>query len=443
MRLSSYFLPTLKNSPREADTISHRLMLRAGMIQQSSTGIYSWLPLGFKVLKRIEQIIREEQNAAGWNEMLMPTIQPAELWYKNNCYNDYGPEMLRITDRHKHNMLYGPTNEWQITDIFKKHIHSYKKLPSRLYHIQWKFRDEVRPRFGVMRGREFLMKDAYSFDIDRETAKINYNRQFMAYLRTFNRLGLKALPVNADSGLIGGKMNHEFVILADKGESEVFCQKDWLNADVNIDKFDYNENLQPVVDSYLKRYSATKARHDPVNCPIELGNLINLPCIEVGHIFYLGNKYSEPMGARVTCPNGRKKVVHMGSYGIGISRLVGAIVEAYNDKNGIVWPEKIAPFHLGLINLSVDDMTCRTASEDIYTKLCSAGVDILMDDSYYRPGVKLAIMDLIGLPWQIVVSPRHAVNKIVEIKNRRTGKREEISVEEVLTRFAPANQALT
>ncbi|AFX99112.1 prolyl-tRNA synthetase [Candidatus Endolissoclinum faulkneri L2] len=435
MRVSSYFLPTLKNTPREADILSHRLMLRAGMMQQSSAGIYSWLPLGLKVLKRIEQIVREEQNAAGWNEMLMPTIQPAELWYKNNCYNDYGREMLCITDRHKHNMLYGPTNEWQITDIFRNHVHSYKKLPNRLYHIQWKFRDEVRPRFGVMRSREFLMKDAYSFDIDKEAAKITYNRQFMAYLRTFNRLGLKAIPVNADSGPIGGEMNHEFVILADNGESEIFCQKDWIDTEVTLDKFDYNDNLQPIVDCCLKRYAATKTKHDPINCPIEADNLINIRCIEVGHVFYLGTKYSEPMGAKVTCADGRKKVVHMGSYGIGISRLVGAIIEACNDKNGIVWPEEIAPFHVGLINLSVDDTNCHATTEDIYAKLCSAGVEVLMDDSYYRSGAKLAIMDLIGLPWQIVVSPRGAVNKIVEIKNRKTGKHEEISVEEVLTRL--------
>jgi prolyl-tRNA synthetase len=436
MRLSRYFLPTLKDTPREAEIVSHRLMLRAGMMQQSSAGIYSWLPLGFKVLKRIEQIVREEQNAAGWNEVLMPTIQPADLWRESGRYDDYGKEMLRITDRHERDMLYGPTNEEQITDIFRTHVRSYKELPGRLYHIQWKFRDEVRPRFGVMRGREFLMKDAYSFDVDKDAARLAYNRQFVAYLRTFDRLGLKAIPMAADSGPIGGDMSHEFIILAETGESEVFCHKDWLTTDAVPAGVDYEGDLQPIVDACLARYAATDEKHDPANCPVDSADLVNTRGIEVGHIFYFGTKYSAPMGARVAGADGKETEVHMGSYGVGVSRLVGGIIEASHDENGIVWPEEVAPFHIGLVNLKVGDAACDSATEDLYAKLGKAGVEVLMDDSADRPGAKLATMDLIGLPWQIVVGPRGLGNGVVEVKNRKTGEREEMSPEAALNRFA-------
>ncbi len=436
MRLSRYFLPTLKDTPREAEIVSHRLMLRAGMMQQSSAGIYSWLPLGFKVLKRIEQIVREEQNAAGWNEVLMPTIQPADLWRESGRYDDYGKEMLRITDRHERDMLYGPTNEEQITDIFRTHVRSYKELPGRLYHIQWKFRDEVRPRFGVMRGREFLMKDAYSFDVDKDAARLAYNRQFVAYLRTFDRLGLKAIPMAADSGPIGGDMSHEFIILAETGESEVFCHKDWLTTDAVPAGVDYEGDLQPIVDACLARYAATDEKHDPANCPVDPADLVNTRGIEVGHIFYFGTKYSAPMGAKVAGADGKETEVHMGSYGVGVSRLVGGIIEASHDENGIVWPEEVAPFHIGLVNLKVGDAACDSATEDLYAKLGKAGVEVLMDDSADRPGAKLATMDLIGLPWQIVVGPRGLGNGVVEVKNRKTGEREEMSPEAALNRFA-------
>ncbi|MCR9070339.1 MAG: proline--tRNA ligase [Alphaproteobacteria bacterium] len=436
MRLSRYFLPTMKDTPREAEIVSHRLMLRAGMMQQSSAGIYSWLPLGFNVLKRIEQIVREEQNAAGWNEALMPTIQPADLWRESGRYDDYGKEMLRITDRHERDMLYGPTNEEQITDIFRTHVRSYRELPGRLYHIQWKFRDEVRPRFGVMRGREFLMKDAYSFDVDKEAARLAYNRQFVAYLRTFDRLGLKAIPMAADSGPIGGDMSHEFIILADTGESEVFCHKDWLTTDSVPADVDYDGDLQPIVDSCLARYAATDEKHDPANCPVAEADLVHTRGIEVGHIFYFGTKYSAPMGAKVAGPDGKEADVHMGSYGVGVSRLVGAIIEACHDDNGIVWPEQVAPFHIGLVNLKVGDAACDAATEDLYAKLGRAGIDVLMDDTGDRPGAKLATMDLIGLPWQIIVGPRGIANGVVEVKNRKTGEREEMTPEAALKRFA-------
>lgn len=436
MRLSRYFLPTMKDTPREAEIVSHRLMLRAGMMQQSSAGIYSWLPLGFNVLKRIEQIVREEQNAAGWNEVLMPTIQPADLWRESGRYDDYGKEMLRITDRHERDMLYGPTNEEQITDIFRAHVRSYRELPGRLYHIQWKFRDEVRPRFGVMRGREFLMKDAYSFDIDKDAARLAYNRQFVAYLRTFDRLGLKAIPMAADSGPIGGDMSHEFIILAETGESEVFCHRDWLTTDPVPADVDYEGDLQPIVDSCLARYAATDEKHDPATCPVAEADLVHTRGIEVGHIFYFGTKYSAPMGAKVAGPDGKEAEVHMGSYGVGVSRLVGGIIEACHDENGIVWPEPVAPFHIGLVNLKIGDAACDAATEDLYAKLGRAGIDVLMDDTADRPGAKLATMDLIGLPWQIIIGPRGIANGVVEVKNRKSGEREELTPDAALKRFA-------
>ncbi|EDP63781.1 Prolyl-tRNA synthetase [alpha proteobacterium BAL199] len=435
MRLSGYFLPTMKDTPRDAEIVSHRLMLRAGMIQQASAGIYSWLPLGLRVLKKIEQVVREEQDAAGWQEVLMPTIQSADLWRESGRYDDYGKEMLRIKDRHDRDMLFGPTNEEVITDIFRTHVRSYKALPGRLYHIQWKFRDEVRPRFGVMRGREFLMKDAYSFDLDFEAAKRAYNRQFVAYLKTFDRLGLKAIPMAADSGPIGGDLSHEFIILADTGESEVFCHKDWLTSEAVPATVDYDADLQPIVDACLARYAATDEKHDPATCPVAEADLVRTRGIEVGHIFYFGTKYSDPLGAKVAGPDGKDVTVHMGSYGVGVSRLVGGIIEASHDDAGIVWPEPVAPFKVGLVNLKVGDAACDSATEGLYGKLLKAGIEVLMDDRDERPGAKLAGMDLIGLPWQVVVGPRGLANGIVEMKNRKTGAKDEMTPDAALNRL--------
>jgi prolyl-tRNA synthetase len=435
MRLTNYFIPTLRDTPKEAQIVSHRYMLRAGMIQQASAGIYSWLPMGYRVLRKIEQIVREEQDAAGAQEVLMPTIQSADLWRESGRYDDYGKEMLRIQDRHDRDMLYGPTNEELITDIFRTHLKSYRALPLKLYHIQWKFRDEVRPRFGIMRGREFLMKDAYSFDLDFEAAVKAYNKMFVAYLKTYARMGLKAIPMAADSGPIGGDLSHEFVILADTGESEVYCHKDWLDVDVLSQDIDIDGDLQPVVDSFLARYAATDEKHDPATCPVPESDLISTRGIEVGHIFYFGTKYSEPLGARVTGPDGKEVAVHMGSYGVGVSRLVGGIIEASHDDRGIIWPEAVAPFRVGLVNIKVGDAACTGVCEDLYRGLGNASVETLYDDRDERTGSKLADMDLIGLPWQVIVGPRGVKNGVVEVKNRRTGETEELSPEAVMNRF--------
>ena len=432
MRLSQYFLPLLKETPKEAQIASHRLMLRAGMIQQSSAGIYSWLPLGKKVLDKIADIVREEQNRAGALEIMMPTIQPAELWQESGRYDDYGAEMLRIKDRHDRDMLYGPTNEEQVTDIFRAHVRSYKALPLNLYHIQWKFRDEVRPRFGIMRGREFLMKDAYSFDSDAAGARAAYNRMFVSYLKTFARMGLTAIPMEADTGPIGGDMSHEFIILAETGESGVYFHKDWLDADL-VTQVNYDEDLQPVVDRFTSLYARADEKHDPETCPVAADELMSLRGIEVGHIFYFGEKYSAAMGASVTAPDGTNKPVHMGSYGIGVSRLVGGIIEASHDDRGIIWPRAVAPFDVAVVNLKAGDETCDSCAEDLYAKLQAAGADPLYDDRDDRPGAKLAAIDLIGIPWQIVVGPRGMANGVVEVKNRRTGEAVEVSPDSVLS----------
>jgi len=431
MRLSQYFLPLLKETPKEAQIVSHRLMLRAGMIQQSSAGIYSWLPLGKKVLDRIADIVREEQNRAGALEIMMPTIQPAELWQESGRYDDYGAEMLRIKDRHDRDMLYGPTNEEQVTDIFRAHVRSYKALPLNLYHIQWKFRDEVRPRFGIMRGREFLMKDAYSFDSDAAGARAAYNRMFVSYLKTFARMGLTAIPMEADTGPIGGDMSHEFIILAETGESGVYFHKDWLDADL-FTQVNYDEDLQPVVDRFTSLYARADEKHDPESCPVAADELMSLRGIEVGHIFYFGEKYSAAMGASVTAPDGTNKPVHMGSYGIGVSRLVGGIIEASHDDRGIIWPRAVAPFDVAVVNLKAGEETCDSCAEDLYAKLQAAGADPLYDDRDDRPGAKLAAIDLIGIPWQIVVGPRGMANGVVEVKNRRTGEAVEVSPDSAL-----------
>src|SRR5712692_2190383 len=342
VRHSQYFLPLLRENPSEAQIVSHGLMLRAGMIRQSSAGIYSWLPLGLRVLKRIEQIVREEQDRSGAQEILMPTIQPAELWRESGRYDDYGKEMLRIQDRHDREMLYGPTNEEQVTDIVRGAIRSYRDLPKNLYHIQWKFRDEVRPRFGVMRGREFLMKDNYSFDLDAAGAKHSYNKMFVAYLRSFARMGLKAIPMRADTGPIGGDLSHEFIILAETGESQVFCDRAWLDADILANEVDYAGDLEPFFAKWTSLYAAPDETPDPKAIPSD--RLVTARGIEVGHIFYFGTKYSKPMNAVVAGPNGEQIPVEMGSYGIGVSRLVGAIIEASHDEAGIIWPESVAPF---------------------------------------------------------------------------------------------------
>ncbi len=435
MRLSVFFMPTLKENPAEAQIVSHRLMLRAGMVRQASAGIYSWLPLGFRVLKRIEQIVREEQDRAGSQEVLMPTIQSAELWKRSGRYGDYGKEMLRITDRHDREMLYGPTNEELITDIFREGAKSYRDVPKMMYHIQWKFRDEVRPRFGVMRGREFLMKDGYSFDIDYAGAKRAYNKMFVSYLRTFARMGLKAIPMAADTGPIGGDLSHEFVILADTGESAVYCDKRLVEFDVLNRDIDYESDLEPIVGEWTRLYAATDEKHDPANCPVPAGDLLEARGIEVGHIFHFGTKYSEPLGAVVAKPDGEQVPVQSGSYGIGVSRLVGGIIEASHDDSGIIWPDSVAPFHVGLVNLKVDDAACTKACEDVYGKLRAAGVEVLYDDRDERPGAKFATMDLIGLPWQLVIGPRGLAAGKVELKRRATAEKQELSLDSALSKL--------
>ncbi|MGE0658786.1 MAG: proline--tRNA ligase [Reyranellaceae bacterium] len=437
MRLSQYFLPTLKENPSEAQIVSHRLMLRAGMVRQAAAGIYSWLPLGHRVLKNVEQIVREEQDRAGAQELLMPTIQSAELWRESGRYDDYGQEMLRIKDRHEREMLYGPTNEELITDIVRQSIKTYRDLPKNLYHIQWKFRDEVRPRFGVMRGREFLMKDNYSFDLDRAGAIRSYNRMFVAYLRTFARMGLKAIPMRADTGPIGGDHSHEFIILAETGESQVFCHGDLVDLDILGRKVDYEADLEPLIGEWTRYYAATDEKHEPARFEKEVpdGKRVSARGIEVGHIFYFGTKYSRPMNAVVAGPNGENTTIEMGSYGIGVSRLVGAIIEASHDDAGIVWPESVAPFQVGLVNLKAGDGAVDAACGKLYQQLQSVGVETLYDDRDLRPGGKFADMDLIGLPWQVIIGPRGLAAGKAEIKNRATGEREEIPLEAVVPRF--------
>ncbi len=432
MRLSAYFLPTLKENPTEAQIVSHRLMLRAGMIRQTAAGIYAWLPLGWRVLRKVEQIVREEQDRAGAQELLMPTIQAAELWKESGRYDDYGKEMLRITDRHDREMLFGPTNEEMITAIFRDNVKSYRELPKILYHIQWKFRDEVRPRFGVMRGREFLMKDAYSFDIDPAAARRSYNRMFIAYMKTFARMGLKAIPMRADTGPIGGDLSHEFHILAETGESAVFVHKDFIEGDWQNREVDYDGDLQPLVDELTGKYAVTEEKHDPAMADKLGADLVGARGIEVGHIFNFGTKYSKAMNAVVTGPGGEPVAVEMGSYGVGVSRLVGALIEAYHDDAGIIWPEAVAPFKLGLINLKKGDAGCDAVCETLYRAVKD---DVLYDDRDDRAGVKFADMDLIGLPWQVVVGPKGVAKGLVELKSRQTGERQELSLEALVNRF--------
>ena len=430
MRLSQYFIPTIKENPSEAQIVSHRLMLRAGMIRQSSAGIYIWLPTGLKVLNKIADIVREEQNNAGAIELLMPTIQPAELWQESDRYDAYGAEMLRAKDRHDREMLYGPTNEEMITDLFKNSVKSYKQLPLSLYHIQWKFRDEVRPRFGIMRGREFLMKDNYSFDIDFDSAKESYNKMYVAYLRTFARLGLVAIPVRADAGAIGGDLSHEFQILADTGESTLFYDKEIENFDLSDLMGDINEDTITKLQNY---YAMEEGKHDPANCPVPAANLKTAKGIEVGHIFYFGTKYSDSMGAKVAGQDGKEVPVEMGSYGIGVSRLVGALIEANHDENGIIWPESVAPFKIGLINLRFKDADCTAACDSLYQEMTNAGIEVLYDDRDAGAGQKFADMDLIGLPWQVIVGPKGLEKGVFEVKNRRSGEQTELTKAELFS----------
>ena len=429
MRLTDYFLPTLKEDPAEAQIVSHRLMLRAGMVRQSAVGIYSWLPLGLRVLRKIEAIVREEQNLAGAVEVLMPTLQPADIWRESGRYEDYGKEMLRITDRADRDLLYGPTNEELITQIFRDNVRSYKQLPCNLYHIQWKFRDEIRPRFGVMRGREFLMKDAYSFDIDEASARVAYQKMFVAYLRTFARLGLRALPMAADTGPIGGDLSHEFIILADTGESEVFCHADLLERPAP--EADYSADLDAVITPFTSLYARTDEKHEPEIFEVEVpaDKQVTARGIEVGHIFYFGQKYSEPMQCRVTGADGKEAAVYGGSYGIGVSRLVGGIIEACHDEDGIVWPWAVAPFQIGLINLKPGDARTDELSERLYKTLTHKGLDVLYDNRDERAGAKFSDMDLIGLPWQAVIGPRGAVAGEIEVKNRKHGDKQTLDFE--------------
>jgi prolyl-tRNA synthetase len=437
MRLSEYFLPLLRENPSEAQIVSHRLMLRAGMIRQSSAGIYSWLPLGLRVLKNVERIVREEQDRTGAQEILMPTIQPAELWRESGRYDDYGKEMLRIRDRHDREMLYGPTNEEQVTEIVRASVKSYRELPKLLYHIQWKFRDEVRPRFGVMRGREFLMKDAYSFDLDKQGALHSYNKMFVAYLRTFARMDLKAIPMRAETGPIGGDLSHEFVILADTGESGVHVHRDFLGMDwKSFDHIGWEAPaLQQVVDRYTNLYAATDDVHDVAAAAAYGEAIVAARGIEVGQTFYFGDKYSRPMGAVVAGPDGTPVALEMGSYGIGVSRLVGALIEANHDDAGIVWPQAVAPFRVGLVNLRPQDRHCRAAADDLYGKLQSGGVEVLYDDRDESPGAKFATMDLIGLPEQIVIGPRGLASGTVEVKDRRSAVRRDETADAALNRL--------
>jgi prolyl-tRNA synthetase len=436
MRLSRYFLPILRETPKEAEIVSHRLMLRAGMLRQEAAGIYAFLPLGFRVLKKIEQIVREEQDRAGAIELLMPTLQLADLWRESGRYEAYGPEMLRIKDRHERELLYGPTNEDMITEIFRAYVRSYRDLPKILYHIQWKFRDEQRPRFGVMRGREFLMKDAYSFDVDEAAARLSYNRMFVAYLRTFARMGLKAIPMRAETGPIGGDLSHEFIILAQTGESGVFCDKDILKLPVPAEDVDYEGDLTPIIRQWTTHYAATEDVHDAARFEREVPpeRRVNTRGIEVGQIFYFGTKYSVPMGAVVSGPDGTEKPIHGGSYGVGVSRLVAAIIEASHDDAGIIWPEAVAPFRVAILNLKQGAADTDAACDQLHRDLIAAGVDVLYHDLDERPGSKFATADLIGIPWQIMVGPRGLAEGKVEVKKRADGSRELMTPAEAVAR---------
>jgi len=437
MRLSRYFLPVLRDVPKEAEIVSHRLMLRAGMIRQQASGLYSWLPLGYKVLMKVQKIIEEEQNRSGAIQLLMPTIQSVDLWRESGRYDAYGKEMLRIEDRHEREFLYGPTNEEMITDIFRSYVKSYKDLPLNLYHIQWKFRDEVRPRFGTMRSREFLMKDAYSFDLDKDRAVAAYERMFVAYLRTYARMGLTAIPMRADTGPIGGDLSHEWIILAETGESQVFCHRDLLDKPIPPKDVDFRGDLKPIFNDWTSLYAATEEMvdHAEYEAAVPENKRVSARGIEVGHIFYFGTKYSEPMKANVTGPDGKDVTVHMGSYGIGLTRVVPAIVEAMHDENGIVWPVSVAPFEAVLINLKAGDAETDAACDKLYAELTAAGLDMLYDDRDQPAGSKFATADLVGIPYQLILGPRGLKSGEVEIKHRKSGERETLPLAAAVERL--------
>ena len=408
MYLSKLFIPITKDLPAEAKIKSHQLMLRTGMIKQSSAGIYSWLPLGFKVMKKIEQIVREEQNAIGAQEMLMPTIQSSEIWKESGRYNDYGEEMLRIKDRQGREMLYGPTNEELITDIFRSSFKSYKSLPQLLYHIQWKFRDEVRPRFGVMRCKEFYMKDAYSFDLSEDEAKKSYNKMFYSYLKTFNRLDLKAIPMAADTGPIGGDLSHEFVILAETGESEIYADKNIF--DINPKKYKFDDvSLQRMREDFTKIYAVTdeKYKKDDFDKLVKKEDQIITKGIEVGHIFYFGDKYSKPMNCLIDGKSGKKTSIKMGSYGIGVSRLVGAIIEAKYNNEIMKWPKSVAPFDVVIIpSISKNNKENLEKAKKVYSELKKQNIDVLLDDVDENMSNKFKKHDLIGVPYQVIIGSK-------------------------------------
>ena len=427
MKLSQFFLPLIKENPSEAQIVSHRLMLRAGMVRQLAAGIYNWLPLGLRVLRNIENIVREEMDRSGAQELLMPTLQPTELWKESGRYDVMGKELLKFPDRAERELLYTPTAEEVITDIVRNNIKSYRDLPRNLYQIQWKFRDEVRPRFGVMRGREFLMKDSYSFDLDYEGAERHYNLMYDTYLRMFARMGLTAVPVRADSGAIGGDMSHEFQVIADTGESALFYDSAFDDIRAGT--------LEMTTADMRKLYAAADDQHKPDQCPIPKDKLREARGIEVGHIFYLGKKYSEALKATAVNAAGENVVLEMGCYGVGVSRLVGAVIEASHDDNGIIWPESVAPFKVGIINLRVGDAKCDALCEELYDKLQLRGVDVLYDETDARAGEKFARMDLIGLPWQATVGPKGAEKGIIELKNRKTGEKQEVSLDSALTQL--------
>ena len=430
-------LSVLVYTPAEAQIASHRYMLRAGMVRQNAAGIYTWLPLGLKVLTKIADIVRDEQARAGANEVLMPTIQSADLWQESGRFDAYGPEMLRFEDRHGRTMLYGPTNEEMITDIFRREVQSYKNLPLNLYHIQWKFRDEVRPRFGVMRGREFLMKDGYSFDVDEAAAALAYKKVFISYLRTFRRLGLSAIPMQADTGPIGGDLSHEFLIQAETGESEVFFDSAISADPAFTEDLTGDAELEAAFDRLTSAYARTDETHEAAvfdeQVPAE--RRVVSRGVEVGHIFYFGTKYSDALGATVQNAEGKDVAVHMGSYGIGVSRLVGGIIEAGHDENGIIWPAEIAPFGVGILNLKIDDADCVAACDRLYAQAQAAGLDPLLDDRDMRPGGKFADMELIGLPWVITIGPRGLKDGLAELKNRKTGEKQDVAIDAVLSRI--------
>ena len=408
MLLSKLFIPITKDLPAEAKIKSHQLMLRSGMIRQSSAGIYSWLPLGFKVMKKIEQIVREEQNNIGAQEMLMPTIQSADIWKESGRYDDYGEEMLRISDRQKREMLYGPTNEEQITEIFRASVKSYKLLPQIFYHIQWKFRDELRPRFGVMRCREFFMKDAYSFDLTEQEAVLSYNKMFYAYLKTFKRLGLKSIPMKAETGPIGGDLSHEFIILADTGESKIFADKRVF--DVPIDNYENTDtSLKKMREDFSKFYAVTdeKFNSDDFDKKVKKNDQLQTKGIEVGHIFYFGDKYSKPMNCSVDGKDGKKTFVKMGSYGIGVSRLVAAIIEAKYKKDQMKWPTSVSPFDIVIIPaINKNDNSNLEKAHKIYRELRKEGIDVLLDDVTESISNKFKKHDLLGVPYQIIVGSK-------------------------------------